>query len=45
MNSLDLIVRLDGDRLARHLAANRNATAAGAAGWWLERRREPLAGP
>jgi predicted transcriptional regulator of viral defense system len=45
LNSLDLIVRLDGDTLARHLAANQNATAAGAAGWWLERRREPLRVP
>jgi len=42
VNSLDLIPRLDADRLAQHLAANHNATAAGAAGWWLERRREAL---
>jgi predicted transcriptional regulator of viral defense system len=45
LNSLDLIVRLDGDALAQHLAANDNATAAGAAGWWLERRREALRVP
>ena len=32
LNSLDLIVRLNGDMLARHLAANRNTTAAGVAG-------------
>ena len=42
LNSLDLIVRLDAEKLAQHLAANETATAAGVAGWWLERRREPL---
>jgi predicted transcriptional regulator of viral defense system len=42
VNSLALVLRLDADKLAGHLAANGNATAAGAAGWWLERRREPL---
>jgi len=42
INSLDLVVRLDAEAVARHLAANGNATAAGAAGWWLERRREAL---
>lgn len=42
LDSLDLIVKLDGDTLAQHLAANNNATAAGVAGWWLERRRESL---
>lgn len=42
LNSLELIGRLDVDGLATHLAANGNATAAGAAGWWLERRREVL---
>lgn len=42
LNSLDLIGRLDVDRLATHLAAKGNATAAGAAGWWLERRQEVL---
>ncbi len=44
-NSLDLIVRLDAEKLAQHLAANGNATAAGVAGWWLERHREPLRVP
>lgn len=44
-NSLGLIGRLDVDRLATHLAANGNATAAGVAGWWLERRREALRVP
>jgi predicted transcriptional regulator of viral defense system len=42
VNSLDLIVRIDAEALVRHLAANGNATAAGAAGWWLERRRDAL---
>ena len=42
VNSLDLIGRLDADRLAGHLAAQGNATAAGAAGWWLETRRVQL---
>lgn len=45
VNSLALIGRLDADRLAKHLAANGNATAAGAAGWWLESRREALRVP
>jgi len=45
INSLLLIGRLDADRLAGHLAANGNATAAGAAGWWLETRRERLCVP
>jgi predicted transcriptional regulator of viral defense system len=40
--SLDLVARLDAGAFARHLAANANATAAGAAGWWLERRRAAL---
>jgi predicted transcriptional regulator of viral defense system len=40
--SLALIGRLDADRVAQHLAATGNATAAGAAGWWLETQREPL---
>lgn len=44
-NSLDLIGRLDVDRFAAHLAENDNATAAGAAGWWLERRRDLLRVP
>ena len=42
VNSLNLIGRLDTDRLTQHLAANCNATAAGAAGWWLETQREHL---
>lgn len=45
VNSLDLIDRLDARKLVGHLAANGNATAAGAAGWWLERRREALQVP
>lgn len=45
VNSLGLIGRLDAERLAAHLAANGNATAAGAAGWWLESRREYLRVP
>ena len=45
INSLDLVGRLDAEQLAAHLAANRNATAAGAAGWWLESRREHLRVP
>ena len=42
INSLDFVVSLDAGALARHLAANGNATAAGAAGWWLERRQKTL---
>jgi predicted transcriptional regulator of viral defense system len=42
ISSLDLIGRLDPDRLITRLAALRNATAAGAAGWWLETRRDQL---
>ena len=45
VNSLNLIGRLDADLLAEHLTANQNATAAGAAGWWLETRREQLRVP
>ena len=45
VNSLALIGRLDADWLAKHLAANGNATAAGAAGWWLETQREHLRVP
>lgn len=45
VNSLDLVGRLDAERLAAYLAANGNATAAGAAGWWLESRRERLRVP
>jgi predicted transcriptional regulator of viral defense system len=45
LNSLDLIVRLDAEKLARHLADLGNATAAGAAGWWLSRRQAALQVP
>ncbi|MDE0285176.1 MAG: transcriptional regulator [Gammaproteobacteria bacterium] len=44
-NSLDLVVRVDADALARHTRARGNATAAGALGFWLEREREQLAVP
>lgn len=37
--SLDLVQNVDGEKLVAHLAAKGNATAAGAAGWWLEQRR------
>ncbi|MGC1301902.1 MAG: hypothetical protein WA840_05970, partial [Caulobacteraceae bacterium] len=43
--SLDLVVRLDADAFVRHLASNNNATAAGAAGWWLERCKTALRAP
>jgi predicted transcriptional regulator of viral defense system len=42
MNSLDLVTRLDARRLTARLGALGNATAAGAAGWWLERNAERL---
>lgn len=45
ISSLDLVGRLDPDRLIDRLAALGNATAAGAAGWWLERRQEQLGAP
>jgi predicted transcriptional regulator of viral defense system len=45
ISSLDLIGRLDSDRLITRLAALRNATAAGAAGWWLESRRDEFRVP
>jgi predicted transcriptional regulator of viral defense system len=41
-NSLDLVTRLDARPLTARLAALGNATAAGAAGWWLERNAERL---
>lgn len=44
-NSLDLVVRVDADTLARHTRARGNAAAAGALGFWLEREREQLAVP
>lgn len=42
INSLDLVGRLDARRVLRHLAALGNATAAGAAGWWLEANQARL---
>lgn len=42
MFSLDLVTRLDARRLRARLDALGNATAAGAAGWWLERNAERL---
>lgn len=45
INSLDLVGRLDPNRLIDRLAALGNATAAGAAGWWLQRRQEQLGTP
>jgi predicted transcriptional regulator of viral defense system len=42
MNSLDLVARLDTRRLTARLGALGNATAAGAAGWWLERNADRL---
>jgi predicted transcriptional regulator of viral defense system len=42
VNSLDLISRLDGRRVLARLIALGNATAAGAAGWWLETNQERL---
>ncbi|HXQ46350.1 MAG TPA: hypothetical protein VN806_07010 [Caulobacteraceae bacterium] len=41
-NSLDLVPRIDAPALARRLRALGNATAAGAAGWWLEREQQRL---
>ena len=41
-NSLDLITRLDLRKVASRLQALGNATAAGAAGWWLERNADRL---
>lgn len=43
--SLNLVQRLNAERLVGHLAANGNATAAGVAGWWLEQRRDSLQVP
>jgi predicted transcriptional regulator of viral defense system len=42
MSSLDLVTRLDARRLAARLAVLGHATAAGAAGWWLEHNAERL---
>jgi len=41
-NSLSLVVRLDAEAFARHLTGLANATAIGAAGWWLEQERARL---
>jgi predicted transcriptional regulator of viral defense system len=41
-NSLDLVPRIDAPALARRLRALGNATAAGAAGWWLEQEKQRL---
>jgi len=41
-NSLDLVERIDARSLARHLGSLGNATAAGAAGWWLAREQARL---
>ena len=42
VNSLDLISRLDARLVLSRLSALGNATAAGAAGWWLEANQERL---
>jgi predicted transcriptional regulator of viral defense system len=42
MNSLDLVGRLDARLLLSRLEALGNATAVGAAGWWLEANQERL---
>jgi predicted transcriptional regulator of viral defense system len=44
-NSLDLLERIDARTLARHLEALGNATAAGAAGWWLAREQARFGAP
>ncbi len=44
-NSLVLVERIDARALARHLRALSNATAAGAAGWWLAREQARLGVP
>ena len=45
ISSLDLVGRIDPARLIDRLTALSNATAAGAAGWWLESRQEQLGTP
>lgn len=45
LNSLDLLERIDARTLARHLEALGNATAAGAAGWWLAREQARFGAP
>ena len=42
LNSLDLVPRVNADALASHLSGLGNATAVGAAAWWLEREAERL---
>jgi predicted transcriptional regulator of viral defense system len=45
LNSLDLVPRLDSLKLASHVAAIGNATAAGLCGWWLEAAASRLRAP
>ena len=45
ISSLDLVRRLYPNRLIDRLAALGNATAAGVAGWWLQRSQEQLGTP
>lgn len=45
LNSLDLVPRLDPDKLRAHVAAIGNATAAGLCGWWLQTAAERLRAP
>ena len=45
INSLDLVGRLDAARLTSRLKILQNATAAGAAGWWLEANKDRLGAP
>jgi predicted transcriptional regulator of viral defense system len=44
-NSLDLVDRVDARALLRFLSGLGNATAAGAAGWWLSRAQARLGRP
>ncbi|MHB8285665.1 MAG: hypothetical protein ACYDD1_13425 [Caulobacteraceae bacterium] len=45
IDSLDLVAGLDAYKLAGHLAANGNPTAASGVGWWLEHRLAPCTFP
>ena len=45
MNSLALVERLKTDELVRQARGLRNASAAGALGWWLEREQTRLGVP